>query len=183
MGDSPDLQLIPGKEYVFRLTVPNHPLYITNSPGTIGTNVYSNGVVGNGNNSGILRFTVPQDAPPFLYYQSGSNPSVFGTIKVVKVLDNLEVVDSTSANTIVVDTFGINDVNTAKYLIQMKNTYNNYIHSTEILVLQDGTDAYLSEYSTVFNDRRLGSFDVAINSGALELRYTPAQTVRITSID
>ena len=176
LGDRPDLQLVPGKEYVFRLAVPNHPLNIVTSPGTVGANLYSNGVLGNGTTNGILRFTVPQDAPPYLYYQSGNDVNNFGTIKIVKIPDNLEVVDSTTANAIVVDSFGVNAVNTAKYLIQMKNTYNNYIHSTELLVLQDGTDAYLSEYSTIINDRLLGSFSVAINSGNLELIYTPAQT-------
>jgi len=175
LGDRPDLQLVPGKEYVFRLATPNHPFNIVTSPGSVGANLYTTGTLGNGNTTGIFKFTIPQNAPQFLYYQSGNDTSNFGTIKVVKIPDNLEVVDSTSANTIVVDSFGVNEVNTAKYLIQIKNTQNNYIHSTELLVLQDGSNVYLSEYSTIFNDRLLGSFVAEINGTTLELKYTPAQ--------
>jgi len=176
LGVLPDLQLVPGKEYVFKLgTVTGHPFNIVTSPGAIGANLYTTGVLGNGNVSNtIVRFTVPQNAPSFLYYQSGIDSTNFGVIKIVKIPDNLEVIDSTSSATITIDQFGASAVNTVKYVIQMKNTVNNYIHSTEILLLQDGTDVYLSEYSTLYNNRLLGSFSADIQSGQVRLRYTPA---------
>ena len=176
LGVLPDLQLLPGKEYVFELgDVTGHPFNIVTSPGAIGANLYTTGVVGNGNGSNsVVRFTVPQNAPPFLYYQSGNDTQNYGVLKVVRILDNLEVIDSASSATITIDSFGVSAINTAKYLIQIKNTVNNYIHSTEIMLLNDGTDVYLSEYSTVFNNRILGTFSADISGGNVRLRYTPA---------
>ena len=176
LGTLPDLQLIPGKEYVFRLgDVTGHPFNIVTTPGAIGSNLYSTGIVGNGSGSNtVVKFTVPQNAPPFLYYQSGNDTQNFGVIKVVKIADNLRVIDSTSSAIITVDQFGVSTVNTAKYLIQIKNNVNNYIHSTELMLLNDGTDVYLSEYSTIFNNRLLGSFTADISGGNVRLRYTPA---------
>tara|TARA_A100001234_G_scaffold53158_1_gene45051 strand:+ start:7854 stop:13130 length:5277 start_codon:yes stop_codon:yes gene_type:complete len=177
-GTTPDLQLVAGKEYVFRLdNVTGHPFYIVSSPGAIGANLYSDGVVGNGsgNVGDLVRFTVPQDSPQFLYYQSGGDAANFGIIKIVKIGDNLEVVDSTSANSLIVDEFGVaSDINTVEYLIQMKNSQNPYFHSTKILVLHDGTDVYLTEYASIFNDRSLGSFTAEIVSGQVRLVYQPA---------
>ena len=177
LGTLPDLQMIPGKEYVFELgDITGHPFNIVTSPGAIGSNLYTTGVVGNGSGSNsIVKFTVPQNAPPFLYYQSGLDSANFGVLKVVKVLDNLEVVDSTSSSTITLDQFAATAVNTVEYLIQIKNTVNpTWIHSTKILLLHDGTDVHLMEYATLFSNKLLGSFTADINSGQVRLRYIPA---------
>ena len=176
-GINPDLQLVAGKEYVFRIAnATNHPLNIVTSPGAIGANLYTDGVVGNGvsNPGDLLRFTVPQDAPQFLYYQSGLDATNFGIIKIVKIGDVLEVVDSTSSAQIVVDAFPTTYVNTAEYLVQIKNTVDpTWIHSTKFIVVQDGTNTYLSEYSTIQTVKSLGSFTAEINGGNVEIKYQP----------
>jgi hypothetical protein len=177
LGILPDLQIIPGREYVFRLgDVTGHPFNIVTSPGAIGANLYTTGVVGNGNESNsTVRFTCPQNAPPFLYYQSGLDAANFGVLKIVKISDNLEVVDSTSSATITLDQFAKTAVNTVEYLIQIKNTPNpTWIHSTKIMVLHDGTDVYMSEYATLFTNKLLGSFTVDMSGNNVRLRYTPA---------
>jgi hypothetical protein len=177
-GALPDLQLVAGKEYVFRLAdVTGHPFNIVTSPGAIGANLYTDGVIGNGNvNVGdLIKFTVPQDAPQFLYYQSGSDTSNFGILKIVKIGDNLEVVDSTTSSTIVLDIFPTSRFDTAEYLIQAKNTVNpSWVHSTKIMVVHDGTNTYVNEYSTVYTVKSLGTFTAEINAGNVELKYSPA---------
>jgi len=42
------------------------------------------------------------------------------------------------------------------------------------MLLNDGTDVYVTEYSTIFNNRLLGSFTADISGGNVRLRYTPA---------
>ena len=177
LGTLPDLQLVPGKEYVFELgDVTGHPFNIVTSPGVVGANLYTTGVTGNGNESNTkVLFTVPQNAPAFLYYQSGVDTLNFGIIKIVRVGDTLEVVDSTSSATITLDSFGLTAVNTVEYIIQIKNTVNpNWIHSSKLMVIHDGTDVYLNEYATLFSNKLLGSFNVDISGGNVRLRYTPA---------
>ena len=176
-GVLPDLQLVAGKEYIFRLAdVTNHPFNIVTSPGAIGANLYTDGVIGNGNvNVGdLIRFTVPQDAPQFLYYQSGLDAANFGILKIVKIGDNLEVVDSTSSATIVLDSFPTSRFDTAEYLIQAKNTVNpSWVHSTKLLVVHDGTNTYVSEFSSIQTVKSLGTFTAEINAGNVELKYSP----------
>jgi len=177
-GAIPDLQLVAGKEYIFRLAdVTGHPFNIVTSPGAIGANLYTDGVVGNGsvNVGDLIRFTVPQDAPQFLYYQSGLDTANFGILKIVKIGDNLEVVDSTTSATIVLDAFPTSRFDTAEYLIQAKNTVNpSWVHSTKIMIVHDGTNTYVNEYSTIFTVKSLGTFTAEINAGNVELKYTPA---------
>ena len=176
-GQTPDLQLVAGKEYVFKLgDVTGHPFNIVTSPGAVGANLYTDGVVGNGNTNvgDLVRFTVPQDAPQFLYYQSGNDAANFGILKVVKIGDTLEVVDSISSSSIVLDSFDATSFNTVEYLIQIKNTVDpTWIHSTKIMVIHDGTDVYLSEYSTLFTEKSLGTFTAQINGSNVELSYSP----------
>ena len=176
-GQIPDLQLVAGKEYVFRLAdVTGHPFNIVTTPGSVGANLYTDGVIGNGNTNvgDLIRFTVPQDAPQFLYYQSAGDANNFGIIKIVKIGDTLEVVDSTSSSTIVLDSFAATALDTVEYMIQVKNTVNpTWIHSTKIMAIHNGTDVFMNEYSTLFTEKLLGQFTVTINGSQVELRYTP----------
>jgi hypothetical protein len=177
LGELPTLQVVPGKEYVFRIgTITGQPFNIVTSPGTVGANLYTDGIIGQGTETlgDIVRFTVPQDAPQYLYYQSSGNSLNYGQIKVIKIPDNLEIFDSTSSAQHVLDEFGIGAVNTVEYTIQIKNNVDPYFHSTKLMVLQDGTDVFINEYGTVFNDRRLGDFSADISGGNARLLYTPA---------
>ena len=177
LGELPTLQVVPGKEYVFRIgTITGQPFNIVTSPGTVGANLYTDGILGQGTETlgDIVRFTVPQDAPQYLYYQSSGNSLNYGQIKIIKIPDNLEIFDSTSSAQHVLDEFGIGAVNTVEYTIQIKNNVDPYFHSTKLMVLQDGTDVFINEYGTVFNDRRLGDFSADISGGNARLLYTPA---------
>jgi hypothetical protein len=49
----------------------------------------------------------------------------------------------------------------------------NY-HSTEILLIHDGTTVYMTEYGTIFTSASLGTFDGDISSGLVRLLVTPA---------
>ena len=176
-GILPDLQLVAGKEYIFRMgDITGHPFNIVTSPGAIGANLYTDGVIGNGsaNVGDLVRFTVPQDAPQFLYYQSGGDTNNFGILKIVKIGDNLEVVDSESSATIVLDIFPTSRFDTVEYLIQIKNDINpSWVHSTKLLVVHDGTNTYVSEYSSIYTVKSLGTFTAEINGGNVELKYSP----------
>lgn len=177
LGELPTLQLLPGKEYVFRIgTITGQPFNIVTSPGTVGANLYTDGIIGQGTETigDLVRFTVPQDAPQYLYYQSSGNALNYGQIKIIKIPDNLEIFDSTSSAQHVLDEFGIGAVNTVEYTIQIKNNVDPYFHSTKLMLLQDGTDVYINEYGTVFNNRRLGDFSADISGGNARLLYTPA---------
>ena len=71
----------------------------------------------------------------------------------------------------VVDIFDIDLYRTAKYLVSATNSTN--YHATEIMLIHDGTDTYITEYGTVFTNMSLVSFDADITNGNVRLLCTP----------
>lgn len=116
--------------------------------------------------------------------------TITGTVEVVSLsrasfADNSALtpiatpLTATTANQ-VVDSFQTASYRTAKYLVQM--TAGTDYHSTEILLIHDGTTVYMTEYGTIFTNASLGTFDGDISSGLVRLLVTPANintTVKI----
>jgi hypothetical protein len=81
---NPTLTLVRGNTYVFNLsqTVP-WAFYIKTEPSLGTTNLYSDGVFNNGGTTGLITFTVPQDAPDVLYYCNDTQFNLRGQLNVV----------------------------------------------------------------------------------------------------
>jgi hypothetical protein len=73
-----------------------------------------------------------------------------------------------------VDSFPITEYRTIKYVLQL--SYGTDFHSTEILLLQDGTMVYTTEYATIQTDLSLGVFSSIIEGGLVKLRVSPTFT-------
>ena len=86
-----------------------------------------------------------------------------------------KVTDTTTTSTsqAIIDTYSSTLYRSAKYLVQIKNTDNNYHQTTEILVTHDGTNTYMTEYATISSSASLGVIDSNISSGNLRLLITP----------
>ena len=108
--------------------------------------------------------------------------TITGTVEVVSLskasfADSSALTPGTTALTgtganQVVDSFQTASYRTAKYLVQM--TAGTNYHSTEILLIHDGTTVYMTEYGTIFTSASLGTFDGDISSGLVRLLVTPA---------
>jgi len=116
---------------------------------------------------------------------SGSNPTTLAGYGITDALsassNNLPLsqgavssatitTSSTTANQ-VVDTNAVGSVRTVKYLVQI--TSGSSYQSSEILVIHDGSNAYISEFGTVFSSSKLADFDADISSNNLRLLVTP----------
>ena len=82
--NNPTLTLVRGDTYTFTMvTTAPIPFYIKTQQ-TLGVNnLYNNGVVNNGAATGTITFTVPQDAPDVLYYNSATEMNMQGVFTVV----------------------------------------------------------------------------------------------------
>ena len=80
---------------------------------------------------------------------------------------------SASANQ-TVDTFSALEYRTSKYVIQM--TYDGDYQSTEILLMHDGTDVYITEYATIQTGLNLGVISAVIDGDDVLLRVSPTYT-------
>lgn len=88
---------------------------------------------------------------------------------------------TTTANQ-VLDSFAAATFRTAKYLVQVHDTANNYYHSCEILLIHDGATVYMTEYAIVYTSISLASFNADISGGNVRLLVTPTNntnTIRV----
>ena len=81
---NPTLTLVRGNTYVFNLNLTGiYPFYIKTIASLGNINTYDTGVLRNGASTGIITFTVPQDAPDTLYYSSANESNLRGQINIV----------------------------------------------------------------------------------------------------
>jgi hypothetical protein len=81
---NPTLTLTRGNTYVFNLSQSFPWAFYFKTELSLGTtNVYSNGVFNNGAGTGLITFTVPQDAPDVLYYCNDIEINLRGQINII----------------------------------------------------------------------------------------------------
>lgn len=100
------------------------------------------------------------------------------TISVTTLHNNVTHIKSsshTSTNTDpqIVDSFGATEFRAGKYLISIRDTDNSDYQSTEIMLLHDATNAYVTEYATLVSNNTLGTFVANIDSSVVRLYITP----------
>jgi hypothetical protein len=76
----------------------------------------------------------------------------------------------------ILDSFSTNSWRSANYVITM-NTSTEY-HTTQITVIHDGTNAYMTEYGLIYTNNSLGLFNASIDmvSSSVRLNITPTFT-------
>jgi hypothetical protein len=81
---NPSLTLVRGNTYTFTLVLNGiYPFFIKTQPTLGTTNQYNVGVTNNGATTGIITFTVPQDAPDTLYYLNATQSSMQGVFNII----------------------------------------------------------------------------------------------------
>jgi len=108
--------------------------------------------------------------------------AVTGTVEIVSLsratFADTNIIRSTTASFTtttadqVADTFQAAAYRTAKYLVQM--TAGTDYHTTEVVIIHDGTNTYMTEYGTIFTNTSLGTVDSDISGGNVRLLVTPA---------
>lgn len=86
------------------------------------------------------------------------------------------VTSATTANQ-VLDSFAAATFRTAKYLVQVHATSAADYHTSEILLIHDGTNVYMTEYAIVYTDNTLATFNADISGGNVRLLVTPTNAV------
>lgn len=71
----------------------------------------------------------------------------------------------------VIDTISSTNFRTVNYLVQV--FASGSYHSTNLTIVHDGVDAYMSEYGTIITMTTLGTFSADINGGLLRLLFDP----------
>ena len=81
--DNPDIYLVRGQRYRFAASVSGHPFYIKTAAVTGTGSQYTDGVTGNGSETGNIDFNVQHDAPSHLYYICRYHGGMVGNIYII----------------------------------------------------------------------------------------------------
>lgn len=105
----------------------------------------------------------------------------FYTNKATYVSNTASFTNNVAAQ--VVDSFAVTSARTIKYLLQVNATAIGF-QSTEIMLLHNGTDAFLTEYATLTSNTVQGNmavFTVNVASGNVNLLISPTTNSTTTS--
>ena len=87
---------------------------------------------------------------------------------------------TSSTSQVTIDSFSISTYRSAKYEAQI--TSGSKYHVIELRAVHDNSDVWLAQYGEIQTDGSLGTFDSTINSGNLELLFTPTNAVTTIKI-
>ena len=72
-------------------------------------------------------------------------------------------------------TFTAATFRSARYTVQVTNSTESTYHTTELLLVHDGTTANITEFGTIFTGAAVeATFDADVNSGNVRLKAEPA---------
>lgn len=110
-----------------------------------------------------------------------SNVVAGDVVEVVAAIPALNFIEASSNTTTttttannVVDTFSKSIFRSAKYTVQI--TSGSDYHVTEVLLLHNGSDVFITEYGTIYTNASLGNVTAAINSANVELIVAPTNS-------
>ena len=78
-----------------------------------------------------------------------------------------------------IDSFNINTYRTLKYIIQASSSDGISFHSTEILLIHNGIDVYITEFADLITNGSLFTISSEINSNICYLYLTPSRSENI----
>jgi|SaaInlV_135m_DNA_1039713.scaffolds.fasta_scaffold00019_28 hypothetical protein len=91
------------------------------------------------------------------------------------------VYNTTTTNTNqIIDSFDITEYSSVKFLIQVKSGTD--IHCTEVFLMHNGTNVFLSEYATMYSTVSLGILDADILTGTCRILFSPTNAINNITI-
>jgi hypothetical protein len=130
------------------------------------------------NSTSNISFTVPTSAQwTGGNYYLNANGS-WATIATVYNPASNGTITTSSTSTVNIDSFSTSTYLGAEYLVQA-NTSSAY-HLTKLLVVHDGSTAYVTEYGSIIPSSSVGTFSATIASGNVAVQFTPASVSSTT---
>ena len=150
--DNPNIYLVRGQRYVFKMNASGHPFQIRVANGGA---AYSDGVTNNGSQTGNVVFNVQHDAPAQLFYQCTSHGSMVGNIYIV---GGPQVISGVVTATTFVGNLTGNVTGTASANAVLTGSTNNQ------LVTVTGANAITGEANLTFNGGATGDAQLTVHA-------------------
>jgi hypothetical protein len=104
-----------------------------------------------------------------------ANANVTNTLTVEALKVTTNTVTTAASGQVVLDIFPTTELASAKYFVQA-NSGSTY-HTTEIILVHEGTNIWITEYGTIQTGASLGTFNADIDSGNVRLLFNATQSI------
>ena len=104
-----------------------------------------------------------------------ANANITYSLQVNSLNVTTNTVTTSSSGQVVLDKFPITQLASAKYFVQANNSTN--YQTTEIVLVQDGTNVWLTEYGSIQTGPSLGTFTADISGGDVRLLFTAVNNI------
>lgn len=132
-------------------------------------NVVGTTALTNANVNGLLTITAP--AIGLLV----ANANVTYSLQVGTLNVTTNTVTTSSSGQVVLDKFPATQLASAKYFVQA-NSSSDY-HTTEVVLVQDATNVWITEYGSIQTGPSLGTFSADISSGDVRLLFNATNNI------
>jgi hypothetical protein len=126
-------------------------------------------VVGSGSVSADVTLSLPQNI------HTSAIPTFAGVTLANGGVRSLTLTTSATTANQVLDSISVTTFRSAKYQIQV--TSSTSYHVTEVVVVHDGTDTFVTEYGTITTGASLATFTADVSGGNLRLLTTPTNAI------
>lgn len=96
-----------------------------------------------------------------------------GEVSLAQGYINSGSINTTSTSATLCDSFNATTYRSAKYLVQITDNTNNSYHVSELLVIHNSGNSYLTESGIAFTNTSLGTFSTNVDSGSIRVYVTP----------
>jgi hypothetical protein len=107
-------------------------------------------------------------------FNLGSAAQRWNALYTSKIVHDQAATSVTSTSATTIDTFATSAYTSAKYVVQVKDGSN--VQVAEVLLVQNGTDAYVTTYGVVASGTEMGTFSATVAAGNVTLKYTSASS-------
>lgn len=76
----------------------------------------------------------------------------------------------------VIDSFLMSTFNSSKYIVSVIDNVSNNFYSSELLIMHDTANPYITEYASLTSNSNVGNFTASTNSTSVILSFTPVST-------
>lgn len=104
-----------------------------------------------------------------------ANANITYSLQVNSLNVTTNTVTTSSSGQVVLDKFPITQLASAKYFVQANNSTN--YQTTEIVLVQDATNVWLTEYGSIQTGPSLGTFTADISGGDVRLLFTAVNNI------
>jgi len=95
------------------------------------------------------------------------------TFQIIDVGYESTNTSTSTTDPVLLDSFPVPYYRSCHYIVQITDENNSWYQTSQVMLIQDGLNAFQSEYNIIVTQAKLGELTCQVSSGNVELLFTP----------